>query len=253
MSGADLMVRMGELAVSSGPDDVLTSIGLGSCIGLALVDAERRIAGLAHVMLPARPDRSDDAQVGKFADTAVPALLEAVLSAGARRARLATYLVGGAQMFSFGGRGMDVGTRNDQAVRDALAALHLRVRADATGGTKGRTMRVHATDGTVTFKESGGVETTISVPARVAPAARPSRDVPDARSPRRVPGAPPQSDTPSPRNSPVVARTPMRVPGAPPQSDAPSPRNAPGGARTFPTTPAPGPRVSLSSTPRIGV
>lgn len=208
MSRADLMVRMGELAVSSGPDDVLTSIGLGSCIGLALVDPERRIAGLAHVMLPARPDRSDDDQVGKFADTAVPALLEAVLAAGARRARLATYMVGGAQMFTFGGRGMDVGARNDQAVRAALATAHLRVRADATGGTKGRTMRVRAADGTVTFKESGGVETTISTgSARVVPTARP-------------------------------------------------PRNAPGGARTSSprsTTPATGPRVSLSSTPRFGV
>lgn len=232
MSGADLMVRMGELAVSAGPDDVLTSIGLGSCIGLALVDAERRIAGLAHVMLPARPDRSDDAQVGKFADTAAPALLDAVLAAGARRARLATYLVGGAQMFTFGGRGMDVGTRNDQAVRDALAALQLRVRADATGGTKGRTMRVHAADGTVTYKESGGVETTISAPVRVAPAPRPPRDAPGG------------------------ARTSQRVPGAPPPSDAPAPRDAPGGARTFsPRSPAPAraPRVPLSSTPRNGV
>lgn len=177
MTGPELVVRMGELAVSAGPDDVLTSIGLGSCIGLALVDAERKVAGLAHIMLPARPDRTPDTAVGKFADTAVPALLDAVLAAGARRARLAAYMVGGAQMFTFGGRGTDVGTRNDQAVRDALAALGLRVRVAETGGTKGRTIRVRAADGSVTVKESGGVETTIS-PAARAPtpvAARPAR------------------------------------------------------------------------------
>ena len=48
----EIAVRMGELAVSSAPGEVLLSIGLGSCIGLALVDQRRGIAGLAHVMLP---------------------------------------------------------------------------------------------------------------------------------------------------------------------------------------------------------
>lgn len=228
MTAADLMVRMGELAVSTGPDDVLTSIGLGSCIGLALVDADRRIAGLAHVMLPARPDRTADPAIGKFADTAVPALLDAVLAAGARRPRLATYLVGGAQMFTFGGRGMDVGNRNDQAVREALAAIGLRIRASETGGTKGRTIRVRAADGSVTVKESGGVETTIS---------------------------------PATRDSVGGARTALRMSGASPRSDAPAARNAPGVARTAsplprvsrPTAPARPPRVSLPATPLRGV
>jgi chemotaxis protein CheD len=50
--GTEIAVRMGEIAVSSNPDDVLMSVGLGSCIGLALVDQRRGIAGLAHVMLP---------------------------------------------------------------------------------------------------------------------------------------------------------------------------------------------------------
>ncbi|MEV4421616.1 chemotaxis protein CheD [Patulibacter sp. NPDC049589] len=231
MSGADLMVRMGELAVSSGPDDVLTSIGLGSCIGLALVDVDRQVAGLAHVMLPCRPDRTADPAAGKFADTAVPALLDAVLAAGARRPRLATYVVGGAQMFSFGGRGMDVGNRNDQAVREALAALHLRVRAAATGGTNGRTIRVHAADGRVTVKESGGVETPIS------PAARAPLPLPPSppRTPLRVPGAATQSDAVPAREASGGARTPLRVPGAATQSDAVPAREASGGARTIST------------------
>ncbi|WP_425415945.1 chemotaxis protein CheD [Patulibacter minatonensis] len=155
------MVRMGELAVSTGPGDVLTSIGLGSCIGLALVDVDAHVAGLAHVMLPVSPEAGDPA-LGKFADTAAPALLEAVLAAGARRTRLSTFLVGGAQMFSFGGRGMDVGARNDQAVRDAVAQLRLRIDASETGGTKGRTIRVWTADGRVTVKEAGGAETPIA-------------------------------------------------------------------------------------------
>jgi chemotaxis protein CheD len=222
------MVRMGELAVSTGPDDVLTSIGLGSCIGLALVDVERRVAGLAHVMLPARPERTDDPAIGKFADTAVPALLDAVLAAGARRPRLTTYMVGGAQMFTFGGRGMDVGTRNDQAVRDALVAIGLRVRASETGGTKGRTIRVRAADGTVTVKESGGVETTISPATRaVAP----------------------------PRPAPAGARPEPRLSAGPSRPDALPARGAPGrpSSASRPTAPARAPRVPLPATRFEGV
>jgi chemotaxis protein CheD len=238
MSGADLMVRMGELAVSTSPDDVLTSIGLGSCIGLALVDVERQVAGLAHVMLPTRPEQTADAAVGKFADTAVPALLEAVLTAGARRPRLATYVVGGAQMFSFGGRGMDVGRRNDEAVREALAALHLRILADETGGTKGRTIRVWAADGRVSVKASGGVETTIS-PAGTRAARPPLGGAPatgtlaGARGPAPSRVAPTR---PSPAREVRTARTtPVRVPAAAPRSDASSLRDASGGARPIPS------------------
>ena len=48
----ETMVRMGELAISDTPGDVLVSLGLGSCIGLALVDKRAGVAGLAHIVLP---------------------------------------------------------------------------------------------------------------------------------------------------------------------------------------------------------
>jgi chemotaxis protein CheD len=142
----DTIVRMGDLAVSADAGAHLVTIGLGSCIGLVLVDRLRKVAGLAHVMLPAaRP-----AQVaslpreahGKYADLAVPALLEAMMAAGARRTGLEVALVGGAQMFASGPGRLDVGARNEAAVRAALAAARLHVKAAATGGNRGRTVRV---------------------------------------------------------------------------------------------------------------
>jgi chemotaxis protein CheD len=213
MTGVDTMVRMGELAVSTGPDDVLTSIGLGSCIGLALVDVDARVAGLAHVMLPVAPEAGDPA-LGKFADTAAPALLEAVLAAGARRTRLSTYLVGGAQMFSFGGRGMDVGARNDQAVRDAVAQLRLRVDASETGGTKGRTVRVWTADGRVTVKEAGGTESPIAgggpVRSVASAAPRPTRSGTADRAVR------PDRRTDDTSGRPATPSTPRRGADRPP-------------------------------------
>jgi chemotaxis protein CheD len=149
------MVRMGELAISDTPGDVLVTIGLGSCIGLALLDARRPVVGLAHVMLPRAGDVEGPA--AKFADTGVPRLADAVRERGA--ARLEAVLVGGAQMFSFGGQSAGtIGARNEAAVRDELERLEIPVRAAATGGRRGRTVRVHVEGARVTVREVAGVE-----------------------------------------------------------------------------------------------
>lgn len=165
MTLTETMVRMGELAASATPGDVLTTIGLGSCIGLVVVDRARAVAGLAHVMLPEAPSAPTLTEPGKFADTAVPALLDAVVALGARRVRLDAILVGGAQMFSFGGGSMDVGARNEAAVRQALAAARLPVRVAQTGGGKGRTVRVEPATGVVRVKVAGEAEVELLSPA----------------------------------------------------------------------------------------
>jgi chemotaxis protein CheD len=153
---AEISVRMGELATSADAATGLVSIGLGSCIGLALVDAAAGVAGLAHVMLPG-PGGASTRPPGTFADTGVPALLEAVLVAGARRMCLNAVIVGGAQMFGSGGK-MQVGQRNEEAVRCALRAIRLPIVAAETGGGSGRTIRVYLDDVRVTSRAAGGAE-----------------------------------------------------------------------------------------------
>lgn len=149
---------MGELAVSETPDDELLTIGLGSCIGVAVVDRARTIAAMAHVMLP-ESVAGPGSPAGKFADLAIPALVAESERAGARRMRLEAVMVGGAQMFDVGvGSTLDIGARNAQAVRDALAKARIPVRAQETGGRRGRTMRVQVGAMTVTVKEAGGRE-----------------------------------------------------------------------------------------------
>jgi chemotaxis protein CheD len=155
-AATEIAVRMGEIAVSSNPADVLMSIGLGSCIGLALVDHRRGIAGLAHVMLPEAI--AGGGPVGKFADLAVPELIKQVTALGAAKTSLRAVLVGGAQMFALGHSGaMDIGVRNDVEVRAALAKERIPVVAAEVGGSKGRTIRV-IPGGSVLSKEAGGAE-----------------------------------------------------------------------------------------------
>lgn len=149
---------MGELAVTADPDDELVTIGLGSCIGVALVDRARAVAAMAHVMLPDASAEAD-APAGKYADRAIPALVAAAEELGARRVRLEAVIVGGAQMFSTNvGSALDVGARNQVAVKAALLQARIPLRAEQTGGGKGRTMRVHASPALVTVKEAGGTE-----------------------------------------------------------------------------------------------
>lgn len=160
---------MGELAVSAAPEDELVSMGLGSCVGVALVDRERAVAGLAHVMLPEA--NAAYSAPAKFADRAVPTLLSCVERLGARRERMVAVLAGGAQMFSGSGAGrsgvggLDLGARNEAAVRVALAEAGVPVRAAATGGARGRTVRVRVGDAFVSVKEAGGEEVALWQPA----------------------------------------------------------------------------------------
>ena len=122
----EIAVRMGEIAVSKSPGDLLVSLGLGSCIGLALVDQRRGIAGLAHIMLPEAI--GEGGPIGKFADLAVPELVAQTVALGTARTSLKAVLVGGAQMFALGGgNSLDIGVRNEAAVRGILAAEHIPV------------------------------------------------------------------------------------------------------------------------------
>jgi chemotaxis protein CheD len=150
-------VRMGEFAVSSTAGDELVAIGLGSCIGLALVDREAGVAGLAHVVLPESQGKPGPA--AKFADLAIPDLITRLVEAGAERRRLQAVLIGGARMFTVGAS-LDIGARNSEAVREALGKERIKIHAEEIGGNRGRTARVIV--GTeITSQLAGGERTSL--------------------------------------------------------------------------------------------
>jgi chemotaxis protein CheD len=165
---SDTMVRMGELSASRTAGDTLVTLGLGSCIGLALLDRRSGVAGLAHVVLP---DSGGNTEVNrfKFADHAVPELVDKVVALGARRPMLEAVLVGGASMFAAIGSSMEVGARNEAAVRAQLSKHRINVVAAATGGNRGRTVRVDPQSGVVLVREAGGKDAQLhpKLPTRV--------------------------------------------------------------------------------------
>jgi chemotaxis protein CheD len=148
---------MGEIEVSKRIGEELVARGLGSCIGLALIDRVSGVAGMAHVVLP--ESNGSDKEPGRFADLAVPALIARMQRAGAVTRRLDAVLAGGARMFELGE--MDIGARNATAVKAGLGRAGVKIRAAATGGDRGRTLRLTVGDFAVTVKEAGGEPVTL--------------------------------------------------------------------------------------------
>lgn len=134
-------VGLAQFAVAQGAS-VLASLGLGSCVAVLLHDTGAQVGGLVHVVLPSRSLARDRSNPARFAETAVPLLVDAVEQAGARRDRLTARLVGGASMFAnlVPAGSMHMGQRNVIACRAALRAVDIQIVAEAVGGEKGRSV-----------------------------------------------------------------------------------------------------------------
>ena len=138
---------MAEFAISSAPD-VLITIGLGSCVGIALYDKRSKIGGLLHIMLPTN---KKDLKPAKYADTGIPHMIEEMEKKGAKKRRMVAKIAGGAQMFSMGGdnSGLKVGERNVIKVKDILKEKNIDIIGEDVGKNYGRTMKFYTEDGKV--------------------------------------------------------------------------------------------------------
>lgn len=136
-----IKVGMADLKVCKSPDAV-TTLGLGSCVGIALRDPQTKIGGLAHIMLPDSTQIMDNTNIPKFADTGIEELVKQMTLAGAMRSRLQAKIAGGAQMFAFQSKSdlMCVGERNVEASKAKLRQLGIPLLAEDTGLNYGRTV-----------------------------------------------------------------------------------------------------------------
>ena len=154
-----IRVGMAEYKVSSNPA-VLTSIGLGSCIGIVLYDVFEKNGGLAHIMLPRSSDAKDKSNPAKFADTCIELRLREMETKGSLRRNIKAKIFGGANMFPSvqSATLMNVGERNAQAVKEELEKRKIKLVAEDLGGNSGRTIYFDTQDGSVRVKTIKGEE-----------------------------------------------------------------------------------------------
>lgn len=141
-AASDILVGMGQIAIAQSPQRLRAIVG--SCIGLALYDPVNKAAVLAHVVLPESAGR--DGAPGKFADSAVPRMLELFRKQGRLAHSLTATFAGGANMFNGSGP-LQIGEANAVAVAAAVKKAGIRITGHDVGGTQGRRLEFDCTSG----------------------------------------------------------------------------------------------------------
>lgn len=154
--GEVIKVGMADLNICKAPDTI-TTLGLGSCIGLTFYDPVTKIGGMVHYMLPDSTKVRNNSNIAKFADTGIDELLRRVVAAGANKGRLVSKIAGGAKMFEVSGLSEvgNIGARNAEAAKLKLKSLGIRLVAEDIGLNYGRTVELHCDTGDFYIKSVG--------------------------------------------------------------------------------------------------
>jgi chemotaxis protein CheD len=149
-------VGIADYNVSSSPD-ILRTI-LGSCVGICLYDSKLKIGGMCHIMLPSMKEQT--ASVKKYADTAIPMMINEMKSRGADAGRMQAKIVGGARMFNVSENSMmgEIGNNNITKVREVLGELAISIVSEDTGGNYGRTIDFYLDSGMIKIRSMGREE-----------------------------------------------------------------------------------------------
>ena len=149
-----VVIGISDMNVVRGEDSIIT-YALGSCVGVALYDSTRKIAGLAHILMPSSQEiRDSNVNVMKYADTAIPELVKRMERAGSSSFNMVAKIAGGAQMFSMAGASsqFNIGERNVNMAREMLQKLRIKIAAQDTGANYGRTVEIFAANGIYRIK-----------------------------------------------------------------------------------------------------
>ena len=115
-----IKVGMADLKTCLPPNGI-TTLGLGSCVGIALRDKNNKVGGLAHIMLPDSTVIANQTNVAKFADTGIVELLKQMEKLGAVKRNIVAKIAGGATMFAMSSRtNLNVGERSSASIARRL-------------------------------------------------------------------------------------------------------------------------------------
>ncbi|MGB4660301.1 MAG: chemotaxis protein CheD [Mobilitalea sp.] len=151
-----IKVGMADLNVCVSPN-AITTLGLGSCVGIILYDPIHKIAGMVHVMLPDSTKIINNENKAKFADTGIDLLITRMIAIGAERRVFISKIAGGSQMFAFSNNNemMRIGDRNVEATKLKLQSLNIPIKAEDTGANYGRTIEFYPETGELLIKSVG--------------------------------------------------------------------------------------------------
>lgn len=150
-----IYVGIAEMRIAKSPL-ILSTLGLGSCVGATLFDPRLQIGGLVHILLPSSNGETP-ANRAKYADSGIPELVERMISMGSNRGALVAKIAGGANMFSTAGssNAFIIGQKNVEACLKALKEQRIRLASSDTGGSYGRSIELNTENGLLLIKTIG--------------------------------------------------------------------------------------------------
>lgn len=155
-----IKVGMADLKVCRFPD-MLTTLGLGSCVGVSFRDPVAKVGGMIHVMLPdSTAIRGTGNNPAKFADTGMKEIIWQMEQMGANVRRMEAKMAGGATMFQYQTKSelTKIGERNAEACREILKSMGIPLLAEDVGKNYGRTIVYETETGKLLVRAVGKQE-----------------------------------------------------------------------------------------------
>lgn len=152
---SETLLNVGVAQVKIAKDQTILRTILGSCAGICIYDRMKKIGGLAHILLPV--NTANGANPEKYADTAIPLLVQMLLKEGAKKEFLSAKIAGGASMFKFDANVTlgQIGDRNIEETKKVLQKLQIPVLEEDSGGNSGRVIDFYISDGHLKVKAAG--------------------------------------------------------------------------------------------------
>jgi chemotaxis protein CheD len=149
-------IGIGQMKISSTPNDLLVAPNLGSCVGVAIYDVAHGRAAMLHCLLPL--SKTDPAKAAAnpflYVDTGVATLLQKLADAGSVLKELSIVAVGGANI-NDENNVFEIGKKNETVLRKILWKNGLLLRSEDFGGSFGRTLSLQVGTGKLTLKANG--------------------------------------------------------------------------------------------------
>lgn len=150
-------VNFCELKISQNPVETLVAFSIGSGIVVSIYDPVTRTGGMLSLVLPESSTMSPQKAQRHpymFADTGLPALLEAFLDIGAETENIKIVIAGGAQIMDQRAE-FNIGLKNHLAVSAFFLNKNLNIDHEDIGGISRRTLRLDIGSGCNTIETSG--------------------------------------------------------------------------------------------------
>ncbi len=145
-------VYTGKVSVSSKPV-ILRAMAIGSCVAVVAYDRNRKIGGLAHIMLPGRSPRGDKEDRTKYAEDAIDILLDTAKKHDAGKEDLEINIVGGADILGEERISQEIAG----SVLSYLKKLGIEPKNKKIGGTERRSVSLDIESGRIFYSEGDSI------------------------------------------------------------------------------------------------